>query len=137
MIGPTVFVRGAYLSLVNGDGLMANTSVVRGILAVALASVASGACSDGSKTSAPIPAGQALTRVESAQLVISVALEAGVTLPPAPPPAPEGGVAPGSPYAIAVPMPPSTGCTIYPEGASNDPTRNATVYADASGEARF
>jgi hypothetical protein len=121
------------------DSFMRNTSSVWRLLALALAVAVGGACSDGAKTGAPTQTGQpAVTRVASAQVPLSsAALEAGVIIPPEPEAGvPDAGL-PNSPYVFALPMPPSTECVVYPEGVSNDPSRNDIVVVDASGEIRF
>jgi hypothetical protein len=119
----TVFLQGgATASPVKGAGFMGNIRVVvvRGLLPLVLTVAAGAACSDGPKTNAPTQLlGPVVNRIESAQVaLLPAALEAGVVLPPAPPPpVPEAGAgATLTPYAIAVSVPPSTSCDIYPKG---------------------
>jgi hypothetical protein len=106
-------------------GLMGNTRW----LALALASVVAGACSDGSKNVAPTPQGLAtLDHITAAPVTLSTAPDAGV--------APDAS-SPDLSYAVAIPMPPWTQCIIYPEGDSGDAAHTNIVSAGASGEVRF
>jgi hypothetical protein len=98
-------------------------------LALALASVVGGACSDGPKNVAPTPLERAtLDHVAAAGTTLSATPDVGTA---------SGPNSPDQSYAVAIPMKPWTECTIYPEGASGDPVHTNTIKADASGEVRF
>src|SRR5580658_7993244 len=112
---------------------MGKASLVGGLLFLASASAVSGACSDGSKSTGSTPSTQPSLNIAAA-VGVSSASEAGSA------PAADAAPASGDPdfsYAIAVPVPPQTTCTVHPEGVSKDPTRTAVVWGGADGEIRF
>jgi hypothetical protein len=107
-------------------------------LALGIALLASAACSDGVNTRDNTKSDLLPLSAVSLPVAEGPVAAAGGGSSSASPYAPVGAPSPqGSPSAVAVPMPPSTRCAIYPEGASNDPSRNETAYAGADGEVRF
>ncbi|MGO9838272.1 MAG: hypothetical protein ACLP1X_29170, partial [Polyangiaceae bacterium] len=101
------------------NAAIAARALPRWLLGVTILCVA---CSDEPKTGAPLQVGQsAVSHIQSALV------SAGATAP----------LAPVAPYAVAISVQPWTYCNVYPEGISNDPTRNANVTADADGNIRF
>lgn len=101
-------------------------------LALSLVSIAGAACSGGanpvdtqsgsalSAGSLPVAAGAHAAASAASALYAAAARPSGEAL-----------------GAVAVRVPPSSQCAIYPEGASNDPTRRANLSAEADGEVRF
>jgi hypothetical protein len=101
------------------NAAIAARALPRWLLGVTILCVA---CSDEPKTGAPLQVGQsAVSHIQSALV------SAGATAP----------LAPVAPYAVAISVQPWTYCNVYPEGISNDATRNANVTADADGNIRF
>jgi hypothetical protein len=101
-------------------------------LALSLASIAGVACSGGANP-VDTPSGPALTAgsLPVAAGPRSAASAAAALYATAARPADEALA------AVAVRVSPSSQCAIYPEGASNDPTRRANLSAADDGEVRF
>jgi len=87
-------------------------------------------CSDGAKTTLPNSAPLATP-------TLTLQSSSAVSASPAQADAGSALVWPDDSWAAAVQVPPLAQCTVYPTGASNDPTRNGRTQSDADGWVRF
>ena len=112
-------------------------------LATGLLLMMSGACSTGSTGKEPTVQQAAALSATSAMSTPTNALLAEFDAQPPvtqtpPVPSDAGITASQAPsYAVSMAVPAWSLCNVYPQGVTNDPTRNANVQAGADGEVRF